>query len=56
MLEVIGSLLFVGIEIRQNQEIAMAAQLSARNTSFMAFYSGPLEASAIAFKLMEGGI
>ena len=34
----------------------MAAQLSARNTSFMAFYSAPLEASAIAFRLMEGGI
>ena len=56
MLGVIGSLIFVGIEIRQNQEIAMAAQLSARNTSFMAFYSAPLEASAIAFRLMEGGI
>ena len=27
MLGVIGSLIFVGIEIRQNQEIAMAAQL-----------------------------
>ena len=41
MLGVIGSLIFVGIEIRQNQEIAMAAQLSARNTALMAFYSAP---------------
>ena len=56
MLGVIGSLIFVGIEIRQNQEIAMAAQLSARNTALMAFYSAPLEGSAIALRLMEGGI
>ena len=48
MLGVIGSLIFVGIEIRQNQEIAMAAQLSARNTALMAFYSAPLEGSSIA--------
>ena len=41
MLGVIGSLIFVGIEIRQNQEIAMAAQLSARNTALMAFYCSP---------------
>lgn len=56
MLGVIGSLIFVGIEIRQNQEIAMAAQLSARNTALMSFYSAPLEGSEIALRLMEGGI
>ena len=55
-LGIIGSLIFVGIEIRQNQEIAMASQLQARNTALMAFYSAPLEGSAIALKLMEGGI
>jgi len=56
MLGVIGSLIFVGIEIRQNQEIAMAGQLSARNIALMSFYSAPLEGSTIALRLMEGGI
>ena len=56
MLGIIGSLIFVGIEIRQNQEIAMASQLQARNTALMAFYSAPLEGSATALRLMEGGI
>ena len=56
MLGIIGSLIFVGIEIRQNQEIAMASQLQARNTALMAFYSAPLEGSSIALRLMEGGI
>ena len=55
MLGVIGKLIFVGIEIRQNQEIAMVAQLSARNTALMSFNSAPLEGSAIALRLMEGG-
>ena len=54
MLGVIGSLMFVGIEIRQNQEIAMAAQLSARNTALMAFYSAPLEGSAITCEANGG--
>jgi hypothetical protein len=56
MLGIIGSLIFVGIEIRQNQQIAMASQLQARNTALMAFYAAPLEGSAIALRLMEGGI
>ena len=33
----------------------MAAQLSARNTALMSFHSAPLEGSAIALRLMEGG-
>ena len=56
MLGIIGSLIFVGIEIRQNQEIAMASQLQARNTALMAFYSAPLEGILLALRLMEGGI
>ncbi len=56
MLGIIGSLIFVGIEIRQNQNIAMASQLQARNDALMAFYSAPLEGSATALLLMEGGI
>ncbi len=53
---IIGSLIFVGIEIQQNQNIAMASQLQARNDALMAFYSTPLEGSATALLLMEGGI
>ena len=56
MTGIIGSLIFVGIEIQQNQNIAMASQLQARNDALMAFYSSPLEGSATALLLMEGGI
>ena len=56
MTGIIGSLIFVGIEIQQNQNIAMASQLQARNDALMAFYSTPLEGSATALLLMEGGI
>jgi len=53
---IIGSLIFVGIEIQQNQTIAMASQLQARNDALMAFYSAPLDGSVTALLLMEGGI
>ena len=53
---IIGSLIFVGIEIQQNQNIAMASQLQARNDALMAFYSAPLEGSVTALLLTEGGI
>ena len=56
MTGIIGSLIFVGIEIQQNQNIATASQLQARNDALMAFYSTPLEGSAPALLLMEGGI
>jgi hypothetical protein len=56
MTGIIGSLVFVGIEIQQNQNIAMASQLQARNDALMAFYSSPLEGSTTALLLMEGGI
>ena len=56
MTGIIGSLIFVGIEIQQNQNIATASQLQARNDALMAFYSTPLEGSATALLLMEGGI
>ena len=56
MTGIIGSLIFVGIEIQQNQNIATASQLQARNDALMAFYSSPLEGSATALLLMEGGI
>ena len=56
MTGIIGSLIFVGIEIQQNQNIAMASQLQARNDALMAFYSAPLEGSETALLLMEGGI
>ena len=56
MTGIIGSLIFVGIEIQQNQNIAMASQLQARNDALMAFYSTPLEGSTTALLLMEGGI
>ena len=52
MTGIIGSLIFVGIEIQQNQNIAMASQLQARNDALMAFYSSPLEGSATALLLM----
>ena len=55
-LGIVGSLIFVGFEIQQNQNIAMASQLQARNAALMAFYSAPLEGSSIALRLMEGGI
>ena len=55
-LGIMGSLIFVGFEIQQNQNIAMASQLQARNAALMAFYSAPLEGSSIALRLMEGGI
>jgi hypothetical protein len=50
---IIGSLIFVGIEIQQNQTIAMASQLQARNDALMAFYSAPLDGSVTALLLME---
>ena len=56
MTGIIGSLIFVGIEIQQNQNIATASQLQARNDALMAFYSTPLEGSTTALLLMEGGI
>jgi len=56
MTGIIASLVFVGIEIQQNQNIAMASQLQARNDALMAFYSSPLEGSTTALLLMEGGI
>ena len=55
-LGIVGSLIFVGFEIQQNQNIAMASQLQERNAALMAFYSAPLEGSSIALRLMEGGI
>ena len=55
-LGIVGSLIFVGFDIQQNQNIAMASQLQARNAALMAFYSAPLEGSSIALRLMEGGI
>ena len=55
-LGIVGSLIFDGFEIQQNQNIAMASQLQARNAALMAFYSAPLEGSSIALRLMEGGI
>ena len=38
MLGIIGSLIFVGIEIQQSQTIAIASQLQARNDALMSFY------------------
>ena len=43
MLGIIGSLIFVGIEIQQSQTIAIASQLQSRNDALMTFYSTPLE-------------
>jgi|TARA_B110000037_G_scaffold209482_1_gene258692 hypothetical protein len=56
MLGIIGSLIFVGIEIQQSQTIAIASQLQSRNDALMTFYSTPLEGNDTALKLFEGGL
>jgi hypothetical protein len=56
MLGIIGSLIFVGIEVQQSQTIAMASQLQSRNDALMSFYSTALEGNDIALKLFEGGL
>ena len=53
-LGIVGSLIFVGFEIQQNQNIAMASQLQERNAALMAFYSAPLEGSLDCFKTNGG--
>ena len=56
MLGIIGSLIFVGIEVQQSQTIAIASQLQSRNDALMSFYSTALEGNDIALKLFEGGL
>ena len=43
MVGIIGSFIFVGLEMRQPQRIAIAAQLQARSDAGMAFLTAPLE-------------
>ena len=43
MVGIIGSLIFVGLEMRQSQRIAIAAQVQARSDAGMAFLMAPLE-------------
>ena len=43
MVGIIGSLIFVGLEMRQSQRIAIAAKMQARSDAGMAFLMAPLE-------------
>ena len=56
MLGIIGSLIFVGIEIQQSQTIAIASQLQARNDALMSFYSAALEGNETALRLLDKGL
>lgn len=56
MLGIIGSLIFVGVEIQQSQTIAIASQLQSRNDALMSFYSTPLEGNATALRLLDDGL
>ena len=56
MLGIIGSLIFVGIEIQQSQTIAIASQLQSRNDALMSFYSAALEGERNCVKTFRQGI
>jgi len=48
---IIGSLLFVGLELRQSHKIALADQIQSRNTMLSNFIIAPLNGSATALRM-----
>ena len=48
---IIGSLLFVGLELRQSHKIALADQIQSRNTMISNFIIAPLNGSATALRM-----
>lgn len=48
---IIGSLLFVGLELRQSHKIALADQIQSRNAMISNFIIAPLNGSATALRM-----
>ena len=48
---IIGSLLFVGLELRQSHKIALADQIQSRNTMISNFIIAPLNGSVTALRM-----
>ena len=48
---IIGSLLFVGLELRQSHRIALAVQIQSRNAMISNFIIAPLNGSATALRM-----
>jgi len=48
---IIGSLLFVGLELRQSHRIALADQIQSRNAMLSNFIISPLNGNAMALKM-----
>ena len=48
---IIGSLLFVGIELRQSHRIALADQIQSRNVMLSNFISAPLDGNVTALEM-----
>ena len=53
MLGVLGGLVFVGLEMRQSQTIAIGGQIQARNDAVMNFMSAPLEGNETALLFFD---
>jgi|TARA_B100001123_G_C14895617_1_gene861701 hypothetical protein len=56
MIGLLGGLLFVGLEMRQSQTIAIGGQVQARNDAIMSFFSSPLDGNETALYLFEQGL
>ena len=48
---IIGSLIFVGLELRQSHRIALANQIQSRNAMLSNFIIAPLNGSATALRM-----
>jgi hypothetical protein len=56
MVGLLGGLVFVGLEMRQSQTIAIGGQVQARNDAIMSFFSSPLDGNETALYLFEQGL
>ena len=56
MLGILGGLVFVGLEMKQSQIIAIGGQIQARNDAIMDFFSSPLDGNETALLLFDRGM
>ena len=56
MLGILGGLVFVGLEMKQSQLIAIGGQIQARNDAIMDFFSSPLDGNETALLLFDRGM